>query len=44
MKLFESSKIGTLSIKNRILMASMANRLLERDGDISQRAIEYYAT
>jgi 2-enoate reductase len=42
MKLFESGKIGALSVKNRIVMASMANRLLEPDGDISQRAIEYY--
>lgn len=43
MKLFESGKIGKLSIKNRIVMASMAHRLLEQDGNISLRAIEYYA-
>lgn len=42
MKLFESGNIGKLSIKNRIVMASVAHGLLERDGNMSQRAIDYY--
>jgi 2-enoate reductase len=42
LKLFESGKIGKLSIKNRIVMASVAHGLLERDGNILQRAIDYY--
>jgi 2-enoate reductase len=43
MKLLEPGKIGNLSLKNRIVMASMAHGLLERGGDITQRAIDYYS-
>jgi 2-enoate reductase len=43
MKLFEPGKIGELPLKNRIVMAPMANRLEEPDGRLSQRAIDYYA-
>ncbi len=42
MKLFEPGRIGRLSIKNRIAMAPMGNGLLESDGRLSQRAIDYY--
>lgn len=45
MKLFEPGKIGTLSIKNRIVMAPMATMgLVELDGRYSPRGIEYFAT
>lgn len=40
--MFRPGKIGKLTIKNRILMASMANGLLDADGNITQRAIDYY--
>ena len=44
MKLFESGKIGRLSVKNRIVMAPMGiAALAEPDGTLSQRAIDYYA-
>jgi len=42
LKLFESGKIGKLSVKNRVVMASMAHGLLDRDANITQRAIDYY--
>jgi len=43
MKLFEPSRIGRLSLKNRIVMAPMGiGGLAEPDGRISQRAIDYY--
>ncbi|MFQ6075048.1 MAG: FAD-dependent oxidoreductase [Candidatus Bathyarchaeia archaeon] len=43
-KLFEPGKIGRLSIKNRIVMAPMGIRgLVEPDGRISERGIDYYA-
>lgn len=45
MKLFEPGKIGSLSIKNRIVMAPMGTiGLVELDGNYSQRGIEYFAT
>ncbi len=45
MKLFEPGKIGTLSIKNRIVMAPMGTiGLVEMDGRFAQRGIEYFAT
>ena len=45
MRLFEPGKIGTLVIKNRIVMASMATiGLTELDGRYSPRSIEYFAT
>ena len=42
--LFESGKIGNLSIKNRIVMAPMGitRGLLESDGRISKQGIDYY--
>lgn len=42
MKLFEPGKIGRLTVKNRIVMASMGNTLSEPDGRILERAIDYY--
>ena len=43
-KLFEPGKIGRLTIKNRIAMAPMGIiGLVEADGSISQRGIDYYA-
>ncbi|MFC1961856.1 FAD-dependent oxidoreductase [Chloroflexota bacterium] len=41
-KLFEQGQIGTLKLKNRIVMASMGNRLIEPDGRLSPRGIDYY--
>ncbi len=43
MKLFEAGEIGKLTIKNRIVMAAMRIAgLVEPDGSLSQRAIDYY--
>ncbi len=43
-KLFEPGKIGTLSTRNRVVMAPMGIiGLIEPDGRISQRGIDYYA-
>lgn len=43
MKLFEPGHIGKLELKNRIIMAPMGvGALVEPDGRLSQRAIEYY--
>jgi 2-enoate reductase len=43
MKLFEPGRIGRLSTKNRIVMAPMGTGgLIEPDGRLSQRGIEYF--
>jgi len=43
MKLFESGKIGKLTMKNRIVMAPMGLGGLEESyGELSQRGIDYY--
>jgi len=44
MKLFERGKIGTLSIKNRIVMDAMNLQLLTPidEGPLSERAIDFY--
>jgi len=42
MRLFEPGRIGKLTLKNRIVMAAMGNRLIELDGRLSQRGIDYY--
>ena len=42
MKLFEAGKIGKLTIKNRIYMLPMRPVLLDTDGSLSQRAIDFY--
>jgi 2-enoate reductase len=41
-KLFESTKIGRVTIKNRIAMSPMLPLGLYRDGVMSERMIEYY--
>ena len=44
MKLFEPGQIGKLTLKNRIAMAPMSiGGLVEPDGRLSERAIDYYA-
>lgn len=43
-KLFQPGCIGKLEIRNRIIMASMGNRLAEPDGRYSEREIDYYVT
>ena len=42
-KLFESAMIGNMWLKNRLVMAPMGILgLVENDGLLSQRAIDYY--
>ncbi len=42
-KLFEPGTIGNVQLKNRLIMAPMGIRgLVEVDGSLSQRAIDYY--
>ena len=44
MKLFEPGKIGTLSLKNRIIMSPMRiGCVLELDGRVSPQGIDYFA-
>lgn len=43
MKLFEAGRIGSMELKNRIVMAAMGTRgLCELDGRYSQRGIDYF--
>ncbi|MFH1242785.1 MAG: FAD-dependent oxidoreductase [Pseudomonadota bacterium] len=42
-KMFESGTIGTLKVKNRLMMAPMGTRLASEIGAVTQRQIEYYA-
>ena len=41
-KIWDSTKIGTMRIKNRIVMPPMSTRLSNTDGSVSRRLIEYY--
>lgn len=41
-KMFESAFMGTLEVKNRIVMAPMATRLASEVGEVTQRLIDYY--
>lgn len=41
--LFAPIKIGTMELKNRIVMAPMGMNYAELDGSISEREINYYA-
>ena len=43
MKLFEPAEIGDLTINNRVVMLPMMTHLNEPGGDLSQRAINFYA-
>ena len=42
-KLFEPGKIGTLELKNRIVMPAMGCSLAEVTGEPGPRMIKYYA-
>jgi len=41
-KLFEPGRIGTMEIKNRIVMPAMATNLASEDGYITDQIISYY--
>ena len=41
-KLFEPGKIGTMTIKNRGVMAPMGSNLAGNDGNATDRQIKYY--
>lgn len=43
MKLFEPLTIGTMTLRNRIVMPAMGTLLAESDGSVSDRAIAYYS-
>jgi 2,4-dienoyl-CoA reductase-like NADH-dependent reductase (Old Yellow Enzyme family)/thioredoxin reductase len=40
--LFEPIKIGSVELRNKVVMAPMATHLATEDGSISQRQIDYY--
>lgn len=42
-KLLEPVKVGTMSLRNRIVMAPMETRLSRPDGSVTQKMIDYYA-
>lgn len=42
-KLFEPGFIGTLRVKNRIIMAPMVTHYITKEGGVSERQIDYYA-
>ena len=42
-KMFEPTAIGTMEVKNRLIMAPMGTRLANESGAVTQRQIEYYA-
>ncbi len=41
-KLFEPGKIGTLQVKNRMIMPPMLTRYVSKDGHISEQMLNYY--
>ena len=41
-KLFEPGRIGSLSIKNRLVMAAMSNSTCDDEGYVTDRTIEHY--
>ena len=43
MKLFEPARIGSLRVKNRMVMPPMNSRTGNTDGTVSQRTIDYYS-
>ena len=42
-KLLEPVLVGTMKLRNRMVMAPMESRLNRPDGSVSQRLINYYA-
>jgi len=42
-KLFEPTKIGTMTVKNRLVMPAMDTNLGSRDGYVTSRLVDYYA-
>lgn len=42
MRLSESGKIGTMTVRNRIVMPAMGTNLANPDGSVSQHLIDYY--
>ena len=42
--LFQSGKIGTLQLKNRLIMPAMGTQLAEAEGGVTDRLINYYRT
>ncbi|MCX5998078.1 MAG: NAD(P)/FAD-dependent oxidoreductase [Chloroflexi bacterium] len=40
--LFQPGKIGTLQLKNRLIMPAMGTQLADVDGRVTQRLIDYY--
>lgn len=42
MKLFEPARIGSMTVKNRVVMAPMGTGYANEDGTVSQRLIDYY--
>lgn len=41
-RIFKPGFMGTLEVKNRIVMAPMATRLASEVGEVTQRLIDYY--
>ena len=41
-KLFEPGRIGSLELKNRLVMPPMATNYALKDGSVTQRQIDYY--
>ena len=41
-KLFEPGRIGTMLVRNRIVMAAMGTHSADVDGQINDRTIDYY--
>jgi 2,4-dienoyl-CoA reductase-like NADH-dependent reductase (Old Yellow Enzyme family)/thioredoxin reductase len=42
-KLFEPGRIGSMELKNRLVMPPMATNYALKDGSVTQRQIDYYA-
>lgn len=42
MKLFQATKIGKMSVKNRVVMSAMASNFANINGEVSEAIINYY--
>jgi 2,4-dienoyl-CoA reductase (NADPH2) len=42
--LFQSGKIGSLHLKNRLIMAAMGNALADENGQVTQAMLDHYRT